>query len=49
MMLGNLHFDELHNFLGSLKPTGRGSDAARHIINEIRGRLDLLLGIGSTV
>jgi excinuclease ABC subunit A len=44
--VGNLHFDELHSFLGSLKPTGRGSDAARQVINEIRGRLDLLLGIG---
>lgn len=44
--VGNLHFDELHNFLGRLKPTGRGGDAARHVINEIRGRLDLLLGIG---
>ena len=44
--VGNLHFDELHNFLGSLKPTGSGSDAARQVINEIRGRLDLLLGIG---
>jgi excinuclease ABC subunit A len=44
--VGNLHFDELHSFLGTLKPTGRGSDAARQVINEIRGRLDLLLGIG---
>ncbi|HEY7306191.1 MAG TPA: excinuclease ABC subunit UvrA [Bryobacteraceae bacterium] len=44
--IGNLHFDELYKFLGSLKPTGRGSDAGRQVINEIRGRLDLLLGIG---
>ncbi len=44
--VGNLHFDELHSFLGSLKPTGRGSDAGRQIISEIRRRLDLLLGIG---
>jgi excinuclease ABC subunit A len=42
----NLHFDELRKFLGSLKPTGRGSDAGRQVIHEIRGRLDLLLGIG---
>lgn len=44
--MGNLHFDELHSFLGSLKPAGRGSDAARQVINEIRVRLKLLLGIG---
>ena len=44
--VGNLHFDELHNFLGTLKPSGRGSDAGRQVLNEIRGRLKLLLGIG---
>jgi len=44
--LGNLHFDELHEFLGTLKPSGRGSDAGRQVLNEIRGRLKLLLGIG---
>jgi excinuclease ABC subunit A len=44
--VGNLHFDELHQFLGSLKPTGRGSDAGRQVIKEICGRLDLLVGIG---
>jgi excinuclease ABC subunit A len=44
--LGQLNFDELHRFLGTLKPTGRGSDAGRQIIREVRGRLELLLGIG---
>ncbi|HJR59087.1 MAG TPA: excinuclease ABC subunit UvrA [Vicinamibacterales bacterium] len=44
--LGQLHFDELHAFLGSLKPTGRGADAGRQVLKEIRGRLELLLGIG---
>jgi excinuclease ABC subunit A len=44
--IGNLHFDELHRFLGTLKPSGRGSDAGRQVLHEIRGRLELLLGIG---
>jgi excinuclease ABC subunit A len=44
--VGNLHFDELHAFLGSVKPTGRGADAGRQVLGEIRGRLQLLLGIG---
>jgi excinuclease ABC subunit A len=44
--LGQLHFDELHEFLGTVKPTGRGADAGRQVLKEIRGRLDLLLGIG---
>jgi excinuclease ABC subunit A len=44
--VGQLHFDELHAFLGTLKPTGRGSDAGRQVLKEIRGRLELLLGIG---
>jgi excinuclease ABC subunit A len=44
--VGNRHFDELHKFLGGLKPAGRGSDAGRQVIHEIRGRLELLLGIG---
>jgi excinuclease ABC subunit A len=43
---GQLHFDELHKFLGTLKPTGRGADAGRQVLKEIRGRLELLLGIG---
>jgi excinuclease ABC subunit A len=44
--LGQLNFDELHAFLGTVKPTGRGADAGRQVLNEIRGRLELLLGIG---
>ena len=43
---GQMHFDELHAFLGTLKPTGRGADAGRQVLKEIRGRLELLLGIG---
>jgi excinuclease ABC subunit A len=41
-----LNFDELHTFLGTLKPNGRGADAGRHVLKEIRTRLELLLGIG---
>ena len=44
--LGQFHFDELHEFLGTVKPTGRGADAGRQVLKEIRGRLELLLGIG---
>jgi excinuclease ABC subunit A len=44
--LGQLHFDELHAFLGSIKPAGRGADAGRQVVKEIRTRLELLLGIG---
>jgi excinuclease ABC subunit A len=44
--LGGMNFDELHTFLGTIKPSGRGADAGRHIIREIRTRLSLLLGIG---
>ncbi len=44
--VGQLNFDELHGFLGGIKPAGRGADAGRHVLKEIRGRLELLLGIG---
>jgi excinuclease ABC subunit A len=44
--LGQLHFDELHAFLGRIKPAGRSADAGRQVLKEIRGRLELLLGIG---
>ncbi|MDX2152763.1 MAG: excinuclease ABC subunit UvrA [Bryobacteraceae bacterium] len=44
--VGQLNFDELYAFLGSLKPSGRGADAGRHVIGEIRRRVELLLGIG---
>src|SRR5204862_3924341 len=43
---GQLNFDELHAFLGTIRPAGRGSEAGRQVVKEIRGRLDLLLGIG---
>jgi len=43
---GQLHFDELHEFLGTVKPAGRGADAGRHVLGEVRSRLELLLGIG---
>ncbi|HEY3886854.1 MAG TPA: hypothetical protein VGL62_16685, partial [Vicinamibacterales bacterium] len=44
--LGQLHFDELHTLLGAIKPAGRGADAGRQVLKEIRSRLELLLGIG---
>ncbi|HEX5107113.1 MAG TPA: excinuclease ABC subunit UvrA [Vicinamibacterales bacterium] len=44
--LGRLNFDELHTFLGTLKPGDRGADAGKQIVKEIRSRLELLLGIG---
>jgi excinuclease ABC subunit A len=44
--LGQLHFDELQRFLSTVKTTGRGADAGRQVLNDIRSRLDLLLGIG---
>src|SRR5262249_60139064 len=44
--VGQLNFDELHAFLGTVKPAGRGADAGRQVIKEIRSRLELLLGIG---
>jgi excinuclease ABC subunit A len=43
---GQMHFDELHAFLGTVEPSGRGSTAGRQVLREIRGRLALLLGIG---
>jgi excinuclease ABC subunit A len=43
---GQLNFDELHAFLGTIKPAGRGADAGRQVLKEIRSRLELLLGIG---
>ncbi|MDQ6759759.1 MAG: excinuclease ABC subunit UvrA [Acidobacteriota bacterium] len=44
--IGSLNFDEMHSFLGTLKPAGRGADAGRQVLSEIRARLQLLLGIG---
>ncbi len=43
---GQLNFDELHAFLGTIEPTGRSADAGRQVLHEIRNRLELLLGIG---
>jgi excinuclease ABC subunit A len=43
---GQMNFDELLAFLGTIKPSGRGADAGRQVLKEIRGRLELLLGIG---
>ena len=44
--IGQLNFDELHAFLGTVKPAGRGADAGKQVLREIRARLELLLGIG---
>jgi excinuclease ABC subunit A len=46
--LGQLNFDELHEFLGTIEPAGRGGGnaAGAQILKEVRGRLELLLGIG---
>ena len=44
--VGQLNFDKLHEFLGQVKPSGRGDDAGRQVLGEVRGRLELLLGIG---
>jgi excinuclease ABC subunit A len=44
--VGQMNFDELHAFLGTIKPVGRGADAGRQVLKEIRGRVSLLLGIG---
>ena len=44
--IGQLNFDELYHFLGTIKPAGRGADAGRQVLREIRTRLELLLGIG---
>ncbi|HUF27880.1 MAG TPA: excinuclease ABC subunit UvrA [Gemmatimonadaceae bacterium] len=44
--VGQLHFDRLYDWLGTVAPGGRGADAGRQIVTEIRRRLELLLGIG---
>ena len=44
--VGQLHFDELHAFIATIKPAGRGADAGRQVLGEIRNRVELLLGIG---
>jgi len=44
--VGQLNFDELHAFLATVKPAGRGAEAGRQVVHEISGRVELLLGIG---
>jgi excinuclease ABC subunit A len=44
--LGQLHFGELDAALAAMRLTGRGADAGRQVLKEIRARLELLLGIG---
>jgi excinuclease ABC subunit A len=44
--VGQLNFDELHAFLSKVKPAGSSADAGRQVLKEIRGRVELLLGIG---
>ena len=44
--VGQLNFDELVTFIGGLKPSGAGADAGRQVLNEIRARVRLLVGIG---
>jgi excinuclease ABC subunit A len=44
--VGQMNFDELQTFLATVKPAGRGADAGRQVLSEIRARLKLLLGIG---
>jgi excinuclease ABC subunit A len=44
--VGQLHFDELYAFLGTVKPAGRGANAGTQVLGEVRARLKLLLGIG---
>ena len=47
--LGQLHFDELHAFLGTVKPTGRGSDAGRQVLKEIRASSSCCSASASTI
>jgi excinuclease ABC subunit A len=44
--VGQLNFDELYVFLSKVKPAGSSADAGRQVLKEIRGRVELLLGIG---
>src|SRR6185503_11316509 len=41
--VGQLNFDVLQKFLGEVKPVGRGADAGRQVLSEVRARLKLLL------
>lgn len=44
--LGQLNFDELQAFLAKVKPEGNSATAGLQVLSEIRGRVELLLGIG---
>jgi excinuclease ABC subunit A len=44
--IGQLNFDELYAFLADVKPSGRGAQAGRQVLHEVRRRVELLLGIG---
>ena len=44
--LGQMNFDELAPFLSTIEPTGPHAQAGLQVLEEIRKRLDLLLGIG---
>jgi excinuclease ABC subunit A len=44
--VGQISFDQLHTFLGSVRPEGPRADAGIQILDEIRRRVELLLGIG---
>src|SRR5204863_9994892 len=35
---GRLSFDQLHAFLGKVRPAGRGADAGQQVLREIRRR-----------
>ncbi len=39
--VGALNFDELYTFLGDIKPAGRGADAGRQVLTEMRRRVEL--------
>ena len=43
---GDLHFDELSDFIATIKPTDKGAVAGRQVLSEVQSRLNLLLGIG---
>ncbi|MBI2298756.1 MAG: excinuclease ABC subunit UvrA [Armatimonadetes bacterium] len=44
--IGEINFDELQEFLAGITIEGAQRSAGEHVLREIRGRLDLLLGIG---
>ncbi len=44
--IGEMNFAELRQFLETVQPTGRQAQAGSQILHEVKGRLDLLLGIG---